>query len=75
MGVLINLRQLEKDDLELTGEVPVSELDINGMDELVHAEKPLEYELEAQKLEDGILVTGRLAVGLEMRVRAVFEGV
>jgi len=64
MGVMINLRLLDKDDLELIGEVPVSELDIDGMDELVHAAKGLEYELEAQKLEDGILVTGTLRLDL-----------
>jgi uncharacterized protein len=64
MSVLINLRQLEKDDVELSGEVPVSELDIEGMDELVHGEKPLAYELEAQKLDGGILVTGMLRLDL-----------
>jgi len=65
MGVVINLRKLEKDDLHLTGEVPVSELDIAGVDELIQVERPLEYDLEAQKLEEGILVTGDLGLDLK----------
>src|SRR5579871_5086783 len=55
MAVLINLRQLEKDDMHLTGEVPVDELDMASVDELIHATKALEYDLEAQKMEGGIL--------------------
>jgi DUF177 domain-containing protein len=65
MPVLINLRKLDKDDLHLTGEVPVDELDMAPMDELIHATKPLEYEVEAQKLEGGILVTGDLRLDLK----------
>jgi uncharacterized protein len=64
MAVMINLRRLEKDDLHLAGEVPVGELDM-AADELVHAEKALEYDLEAQMLEQGILVTG--SMGMDLR--------
>jgi uncharacterized protein len=65
MSVLINLRRLEKGDLHLQGEVPVAELDMAGVDELIHAQKPLEYDLEAQKMEAGILVTGDLRLDLK----------
>ncbi len=65
MAVLINLRRLDKDDLHLQGEVPAGELDMASVDELVHAEKPLEYDLEAQKMEGGILVTGSLRMDLK----------
>jgi uncharacterized metal-binding protein YceD (DUF177 family) len=65
MGLLINLRSLEKEEVQLRGEVPVAELDITDLDELIHAEKPLEYDLEAQKLEEGILVTGDLRLELK----------
>jgi|SRR5580704_11831774 uncharacterized metal-binding protein YceD (DUF177 family) len=64
MPVLINLRRLENDELHLIGQVPVDELDINGVDELVQAEKPLAYDLKAQKLEDAVLVTGMLSMEL-----------
>jgi uncharacterized metal-binding protein YceD (DUF177 family) len=65
MSVLINLRLLEKDEVHVAGEVSGGELDIEGVDELVQMEKPLRYDLEAQKLEDGILVTGDLGVDLK----------
>ncbi len=51
MALLINLRHLEKDDLVLKGEIPASELDLDGVDELIRLEKPLKYDLQAQKLE------------------------
>jgi uncharacterized protein len=74
MALVINLRLLEKDDLHLVGEVPVSELDINGVDELIQGEKPLEYDLEAQKLESGILVTGDLWLELKCECARCLKG-
>ena len=65
MGLLINLGQLERDDLHLVGELSVNELDIADVDELIHPEKPLEYDLECQKLEGRILVTGALRLDLK----------
>jgi uncharacterized protein len=40
-------------------------LDVEGVDELVKVKEPLHYQLEAQKIEDGILVQGSLAVNLD----------
>src|SRR5882762_5023060 len=74
MALLINLGKLEKDDVHLQGEVSVGELDIEGTDELVHAEKPLEYDLEAQKLEEGILVTGDLRLDLNCECARCLKG-
>jgi uncharacterized protein len=65
MALLINLRHLEKDDVELEGELPASQLDLEGVDELVHVREPVHYELEAQKMESGILVQGKLSVTLD----------
>jgi uncharacterized protein len=65
MALLINLRHLEKDNVELEGELPAGQLDLDGVDELIRATKPLHYELEAQKIEDGILVVGNLAITLD----------
>lgn len=65
MPLLINLRHLEKDELVLEGQMPAAELDIEGVDELVRAEKPLEYNLEAQQIEHGVLVQGRLEIVLD----------
>ena len=60
MALLINLRQLDTENLELKGEVPGSELDLEGVDELIKIEKPLKYQLKAQKLDESILVQGSL---------------
>ncbi len=64
MALLINLRHLERDDLTLEGELPVAELDLDLRDELIRAEKPLRYELVVQKLDDDLLVRGRLVLPL-----------
>jgi uncharacterized protein len=65
MAVLINLRQLERNDLRLEGELPAAELDVEEVDELIHVEEPLRYAVDAQKLEQGILVQGSLRLTLE----------
>lgn len=65
MALLVNLRHLERDNVELEGEMPAAQLDMDGVDELVHVQKPLEYKLEAQKIEDGILVMGDMGITLD----------
>jgi len=51
--------------VELEGELPADELDLSGVDEVIHARKPLHYRLEAQKLDASILVQGRLEISLD----------
>jgi uncharacterized protein len=65
MALLVNLRHLEKDNVVLEGELPASELDVEGVDELIKVEKPLKYDLEAQQVESGILVMGSIGVTLD----------
>ena len=62
MSLLITLRHLEKENesLHLRGQLPAAALDMEGVDELIRVTQPLEYDLEAQKLDDGILVQGSL---------------
>ena len=60
MPLAVNLRHLEAHDIELKGELPVEELDLGVHDEVVQVRQPLKYELEAQKVEDGVLVQGHL---------------
>jgi uncharacterized protein len=64
MSLLINLRHLEHKDVELKGELPSDELDLE-MDELIHAPHPLKYHLLAQRLDDNLLVRGKLSLTLE----------
>jgi uncharacterized protein len=65
MPLLINLRHLEAHNLRLAGELPVQELDIDPHDEVIRVEQPLNYDVEVQKVEDGLLVQGRLQLALE----------
>ncbi len=64
MPLLINLRHLEKRDLALNGELPVAELDIETRDEMVQVGKPLRHRLEVQRLDDALLVRGKLVLPL-----------
>ena len=65
MPLTVNLRHLEEQNLRLAGELSIEELDIETHDEMIRLEQPLGYELEVQKLEGGLLVSGRLKVALE----------
>ena len=63
--MMVNLRHLEAHNIRLEGELPVKELDIDTRDEIIQVSQPLEYDLEVQKLDDGLLVQGRLCLALE----------
>jgi uncharacterized protein len=65
MSLLVNLRHLEAHSLLLEGELPIAELDIDPRDEVIQLARPLEYELEVQNLDGGLLVQGCLSLGLE----------
>ena len=65
MPLSFNLRDLESKELRLQGELPVAELDLGAADDLVHAEKPLRYDLTVQSLHDSILVMGKLVLPLD----------
>ena len=65
MSLKINLRQLEEHAIHLTGELPVAELDLAVDDELIRTEKPLRYDLSAERLHDAVLVRGSLVLPLD----------
>jgi uncharacterized protein len=65
MPLKINLRRLEAHNARLQGELPVGELDIDPRDEAIRLGLPLEYDLEAQALEDSLLVEGTLRLKLK----------
>jgi uncharacterized protein len=64
MSLKVNLRHLEADPVHLEGRLTVSELDIDTLDEVIRVDQPLDYALEVQKLEAGLLVQGRLHLTL-----------
>jgi len=65
MPLLVNLRHLESDDIQLEGELPAEELELDIRDEMVRADNPLQYDLEVQKLENSLLVQGELDLTLK----------
>jgi uncharacterized protein len=65
MLLRVNLRHLERDNVELEGELPAGELDLDGVDELIKLVDPLKYRLEVQKLEKSILLQGSLELVLK----------
>jgi uncharacterized protein len=65
MPVRFNVRHLEDKDLHLKGELPPEELDLEGIDEVIHAQKPLDYDLQVEKMEKAILAQGRLDLPLD----------
>ena len=64
MPLLVNMRHLERTELTLKGELPVAELDIELRDEMVQLTKPLTYQLEAQQMDEALLVRGKLVLPL-----------
>lgn len=64
MPLLVNLRHLADHNLNLEGELPVTELDLDTRDEMIRAEEPLRYELEVQKLDQSLLLRGGLRLAL-----------
>ena len=64
MPLLINLRHLERGPQHFAGEIPVNDLDLEGVDELITLKEPLKYDLEVQKMEQSILAQGRLELTL-----------
>ncbi len=69
MPLLVNCRHLEAQNVHLQGELPVAELDIDSLDEIIQTERPLEYDLQVERFEGGLLVTGGLH--LELRCQCV----
>jgi len=65
MPLLINLRHLENKVVQLGGELSAEDLDLDVHDELVHVKRPLRYNLEAEKMETGVLVRGELRIVLD----------
>lgn len=65
MSLVVNLRHLAKHNLFLKGELSVSELDIETRDKMIHVSAPLHYDLEVEKLKDGLLIRGRLQLPLD----------
>jgi DUF177 domain-containing protein len=67
MSLAVNLRHLEAHSLRLQGELPAAELDIDTRDEVIDFTEPVEYDLEVEQLEGGLLVQGELHMRLNCK--------
>jgi uncharacterized protein len=65
MPLIINLRHLENRDMEISGELPLAELELDARDEMVRATQPLHYDLEIELLDGSLLVQGCLQITLD----------
>ena len=65
MQLHFNLRHLEENNVRLKGEISPAALELDALDEVIHANQPLSYDLEVQRLEQSVLVQGRLSLPLD----------
>jgi uncharacterized protein len=65
MPAIFNIRQVEKKNVELRGEIPIEELDWGPQDECVHANGPVIYEIEVEQLADAWLARGHVLLKLK----------
>jgi uncharacterized protein len=65
MPLKINVRQLEKAEQTLRGQLPAQEMDLMLDAEVIRAPGSLHYRLQAQHLEHAVLVQGSLRLDLE----------
>jgi uncharacterized protein len=64
MPLLFNIRHLEHQTVMLRGVLPVAELDVGDLDELIQVSSPLDHDLMVERHERSILVQGRLELKL-----------
>lgn len=65
MPIVVNTRHLASRNLHLKGELPVAELEIDQLDDVIQLRQPLEYDLEVERLDDAILARGSLYLNLD----------
>ncbi len=65
MPVQVNLRHLEDKNVELEGELTAKELDLEGIDEIIHTHEPLKYRLEVEQTGQNLLVRGTVKMMLD----------
>jgi uncharacterized metal-binding protein YceD (DUF177 family) len=64
MPLVVNLRHLANQNVLLQGELQMDELDLETYDEMIRVSGPVSHDLEAQLLDDNLLVRGSLRVAL-----------
>jgi uncharacterized protein len=65
MPVTVNLRHLENKNVQLEGELSPQELEFENIDEMIHSNQPLQYDLEVEQNGKNLLVHGKLGLTLD----------
>ncbi|HTD68533.1 MAG TPA: YceD family protein [Candidatus Limnocylindria bacterium] len=65
MPLTFNIRHLEGKDLELTGELPSEELELELNDEMIRPAEMLKYDLEVEHMDGAALVQGELSLNID----------
>jgi uncharacterized protein len=60
MPFTVNIQHLEQEGKEYEGDIPVDELDLDSIDELIHPSGPLSYQLTVEKHETNLLLQGEI---------------
>jgi uncharacterized metal-binding protein YceD (DUF177 family) len=60
MPFTINIQHLEQEGKEYDGDIPVDELDLDAIDDLIHPQGPLNYRLTVEKHETNLLIQGEI---------------
>jgi uncharacterized metal-binding protein YceD (DUF177 family) len=65
MSLQVNIRHLEEKDVRLKGQLPAAQLELGNCDELIHASRPLRFDLTVQRLGANIVAQGKLELTLD----------
>lgn len=65
MPLKVNMNDLARTEVSFKGVLPVKELEIDGLDEVIHANHDLFYDFTVQKLEKQLLLNGNLSIALD----------
>jgi uncharacterized metal-binding protein YceD (DUF177 family) len=66
MPLTFNIHHLENTDLQLAGDLPVEDLELELQDEMIRPAGPVHYDLTVTDLDGAVLVQGELELPLEM---------
>lgn len=64
MPAKIFLHQIQIEQVSMSGEISVEELDVDLQDEMITSIRPLAYSIDAQLIDNEILITGKLRMDL-----------
>jgi uncharacterized protein len=65
MPLKVNMQDLVRNEVVFKGILPVRELEIDGLDAVIHANHDLNYDFTVQKIEKKLILNGNLHIELD----------